>query len=108
MNKVVRIAMVAGEPSGDMLAASLISALKRHLPDAEFFGIGGPKMEGQGFDAWWPMGELSVMGFVDALKNYRQIAGIRRQLKQRLLAPSPRISLSVSMRRISILALKLT
>jgi lipid-A-disaccharide synthase len=95
MGNVVRIAMVAGEPSGDMLASHLISALKKHLPDAEFYGIGGPKMQAQGFDAWWPMDALSVMGFVDALKNYREIAGIRRQLKKRLLAERPNIFIGV-------------
>ena len=50
----VRIAMVAGEASGDLLASHLIAAIKSHLPEATFCGIGGPKMIGQGFDAWWP------------------------------------------------------
>ena len=69
MGRAVRIAMVAGEPSGDLLASHLIAALKERLPDAVFFGIGGPRMESQGFVAWWPMEKLSVMGYVDALKN---------------------------------------
>lgn len=95
MGTGVRIAMVAGEPSGDMLAAHLIAALKKHLPDATFYGIGGPRMQAQGFDAWWPMDALSVMGFVDALKNYREISGIRRQLKKRLLKEPPEIFIGV-------------
>ena len=95
MAGVVRIAMVAGEPSGDLLASHLIAALKAKLPDAVFFGIGGPKMQGQGFDAWWPMEALSVMGYVDALKNYREISGIRRQLKKRLLDQRPDIFIGV-------------
>lgn len=95
MGTGVRIAMVAGEPSGDMLAAHLIAALKKHLPDATFYGIGGPRMQAQGFDAWWPMDALSVMGFVDALKNYREISGIRRQLKKRLLKEPPDIFIGV-------------
>lgn len=87
--------MVAGEPSGDLLASHLIAALKAKLPNAVFFGIGGPKMQGQGFDAWWPMESLSVMGYVDALKNYREISGIRRQLKKRLLDQRPDIFIGV-------------
>ena len=95
MGRAVRIAMVAGEPSGDLLASHLIAALKERLPDAVFFGIGGPRMEAQGFDAWWSMEKLSVMGYVDALKNYREISGIRRQLKKRLLDIQPDIFIGV-------------
>ena len=95
MGKAVRIAVVAGEASGDLLASHLIAALKQHLPDAVFYGIGGPKMQGQGFDAWWPMEKLSVMGYWDALKHYREIAGIRRQLKKRLLELRPDVFIGV-------------
>ncbi len=87
--------MVAGEASGDLLASHLIAALKQHLPDAVFYGIGGPKMQAQGFDSWWPMDKLSVMGYWDALKHYREIAGIRRQLKKRLLDLKPDIFIGV-------------
>ncbi|HEX5675983.1 MAG TPA: lipid-A-disaccharide synthase [Azonexus sp.] len=95
MGNVVRIAMVAGEASGDLLASLLIGALKTKLPDVVFYGIGGPRMQAQGFDAWWPIDKLSVMGYVDALKNYREIAGIRRQLKKRLLEMRPDIFIGV-------------
>jgi lipid-A-disaccharide synthase len=95
MGKVVRIAMVAGEASGDLLAAHLMAALKKRLPEAIFFGIGGPGMEGKGFDAWWPMEKLSVMGYVDALKHLREISGIRRQLKKRLLEMRPDVFIGV-------------
>ncbi|MCH2219036.1 MAG: lipid-A-disaccharide synthase [Dechloromonas sp.] len=95
MGKAVRIAVVAGEASGDLLASHLIGALKKHLPDAVFYGIGGPKMQAQGFDAWWPMDKLSVMGYWDALKHYREIAGIRRQLKKRLLELRPDVFIGV-------------
>lgn len=87
--------MVAGEASGDLLGSHLIAALKTHLPDAVFYGIGGPKMQGQGFDSWWPMEKLSVMGYWDALKHYREIAGIRRQLKRRLLDLKPDIFIGI-------------
>jgi lipid-A-disaccharide synthase len=95
MGSVVRIAMVAGEASGDLLASHLIAALKAKLPDAVFYGIGGPRMEAQGFDAWWPMEKLAVMGYVDALKHYREISGIRRRLKKRLLELRPDIFIGV-------------
>ena len=95
MGKPVRIALVAGEASGDLLASHLIAALKQRLPDARFYGIGGPKMEGQGFDAWWPQEKLAVMGYWDALKHYREIAGIRRQLKKRLLEQRPDVFIGV-------------
>jgi len=95
MGTVVRIAVVAGEASGDLLASLLIGALKKKLPDSIFYGIGGPKMQAQGFDAWWPIDKLSVMGYIDALKNYREIAGIRRQLKKRLLELRPDIFIGV-------------
>ncbi|MCL2346315.1 MAG: lipid-A-disaccharide synthase [Desulfobulbus sp.] len=93
--KTVRIAMVAGEASGDLLASHLIAALKERLPAVEFFGIGGPKMQAQGFDAWWPLEKLSVMGYFDALRNFREIAGIRRRLKKRLLDQRPDIFIGV-------------
>lgn len=95
MRSEVRIALVAGEASGDMLASHLMAALKARLPGATFVGIGGPRMEAEGLQAWWPMDALSVMGFVDALKHYREISGIRRQLKQRLLADKPDIFIGV-------------
>lgn len=87
--------MVAGEASGDLLGSHLIAALKTHLPDTVFYGIGGPKMQGQGLDSWWPMDKLSVMGYWDALKHYREIAGIRRQLRRRLLDLKPDIFIGI-------------
>jgi lipid-A-disaccharide synthase len=95
MGKAVRVALVAGEASGDFLGAHLIAALRSRLPDAVFLGIGGPAMEGQGFDAWWPMDKLSVMGYVDALKHAREITGIRRQLKRRLLDLKPDVFIGI-------------
>lgn len=81
-----RIAMVAGEPSGDLLASHLIRALRRHLPDAEFYGIGGPRMEAMGFRSHWSYERLAVHGFTDALKRYRELSGIRRKLLEMMLS----------------------
>ena len=91
----MRIALVAGEASGDLLGGHLIAALQQHLPGAVFYGIGGPRMQAQGMDCWWPMGKLSVMGYWDALKHYREISGIRRQLKKRLLELRPDIFIGI-------------
>lgn len=93
--KPVRIAMVAGEASGDLLASHLISALKARLPEAQFFGIGGPKMSAQGFDAWWPAETLAVRGYVEVLRHCRSIASVRNQLKKRLLADPPDVFIGV-------------
>ena len=92
---VVRIAMVAGEASGDLLASHLIKALKARIPNACFYGIGGPKMQGQGFDAWYSLEKLAVRGYVEVLKHYREISGIRGDLKKRLLADPPDVFIGV-------------
>lgn len=81
--------MVAGEASGDLLASHLIRAIKRHLPDAEFFGIGGPKMQAEGFDVRWPCELLAVHGYVDALKRYRELSGIRKTLLSQIRRERP-------------------
>jgi lipid-A-disaccharide synthase len=91
----MRVAMVAGEASGDLLAAHLISALKRHLPSAQFVGIGGPKMQREGFDAWWPAEKLAVRGYAEVLRHYREITGVRRQLLSRLLDQRPDVFIGV-------------
>ncbi|MBL8399135.1 MAG: lipid-A-disaccharide synthase [Candidatus Accumulibacter sp.] len=87
--RTVRIAMVAGEASGDLLASQLLAALRVRLPNAVCYGIGGPQMSGQGFDAWYPLEKLAVRGYIEVLRHYREIAGIRRELKRRLLAEPP-------------------
>ena len=81
--------MVAGEASGDLLASHLIEALKLHLPDASFFGIGGPKMQAAGMDAWWPAEKLAVRGYAEVLRHYGEISRIRRALLKKLLADPP-------------------
>lgn len=90
-----RVALVAGEASGDLLASHLIAALKAKLPSAEFYGIGGPKMQAQGFNAWHPLEKLAVRGYVEVLKHYREISAIRRDLKRRLLADPPDVFIAV-------------
>lgn len=91
----VRIAMVAGEASGDLLAAHLIPALRERLPGVSFMGIGGPKMQREGFDAWWPSEKLAVRGYAEVLRHYREITGIRSKLIHRLLAERPDVFIGV-------------
>jgi lipid-A-disaccharide synthase len=90
-----RMGMVAGEASGDLLAGLLLGGLKQRFAGLQSFGIGGPKMAAQGFDAWWPHHKLSVFGFVDALRHYRELSGIRDQLGDRLLADKPDVFVGV-------------
>lgn len=89
MERQVRVAMVAGEASGDLIAAPLIEALKARLPAARFFGIGGPKMQAAGFDSWFDMETLAVRGYVEAARSIPRILSIRGQLKSRLLDDPP-------------------
>ena len=89
------MAMVAGESSGDLLAGLLLDGLKTQWPDLQPFGIGGPHMARKGFDAWWPSDKLAVRGYVEVLRHYREIVGIRSQLKTRLLANRPDIFIGV-------------
>src|SRR5438552_532520 len=84
-----RLAMVAGEASGDLLAALLLGGLKTRWPALRAFGIGGPRMSAHGFDAWWPHDRLAVRGYVEVLRHYREIAGIRNALGERLLRERP-------------------
>jgi lipid-A-disaccharide synthase len=92
----LRVAMVAGEPSGDLLAAALLDGLKGRLPaGTHFAGIGGPRMRAAGFDAHWPMDKLTVRGYVEALRHIPEILGIRNELKRQLLAEPPSVFVGV-------------
>jgi lipid-A-disaccharide synthase len=85
----LQFALVAGEASGDLLAAHLLAGLKQRWPTLGASGIGGPKMAAQGFQAWWPSDKLAVRGYVEVLRHYREIAGIRDALALRLLKEPP-------------------
>jgi len=91
----MRMAMVAGETSGDLLAGLLIDGLKARWPAVDTFGIGGPQMQARGFSAWWPSDKLAVRGYVEVLRHYREIVGIRQQLKDRLFDQKPDVFLGV-------------
>ena len=84
---VSKLACVAGEPSGDLLAAPVLSALKQ-IPDTtnlEVYGIGGPRMQAEGLRSDWPMETLSVRGYVEAIKQLPAILKLRKELIANLL-----------------------
>jgi len=91
----LRLGMVAGETSGDLLASLLLQGLKQRWPALTAAGIGGPKMIALGFDAWWPAEKLSLFGYVDVLMNYRELVGIRNALGDRLIAEKPDVFVGV-------------
>ena len=93
--KAVRIAMVAGETSGDLLASHLILALKQKLPNAVFFGLGGPKMIEQGFQTRHSMEKLAVRGLIEVLKHFREIYALRKDLKNWFLSDPPDIFIGI-------------
>jgi lipid-A-disaccharide synthase len=95
MAKPLRVGMVAGEASGDLLAAHLIAALKARRPDIEFAGIGGPRMMAEGFESHFPMEKLSVRGYTEALRHYREIMGIRGRLVKGMLQDRPDLFIGV-------------
>jgi lipid-A-disaccharide synthase len=92
----LRVAMVAGEPSGDLLGAALLGGLTSRLPEGtRYYGIGGPRMIAHGFEAHWPMEKLTVRGYVEALRHIPEILGIRSDLKRQLLAERPHVFIGV-------------
>jgi lipid-A-disaccharide synthase len=89
------VAMVAGETSGDLLAGLLLDGLNSRWPTLRAVGIGGSEMARRGLEAWWPSDKLAVRGYVEVLRHYREIVGIRKQLKTRLLNERPDIFIGV-------------
>ena len=92
---VLRIALVAGEASGDQLGAGLIAELRLRFPDAEFAGIGGPGMRAAGLDAWHDSQELAVMGLAEVLAHLPRLLRLRRRLRKRLLAWKPDVFIGI-------------
>jgi lipid-A-disaccharide synthase len=90
----LRVGMVAGEASGDLLGAHLIAALKGRRK-IEFAGIGGPRMAQEGFESRFPMEKLSVRGYAELFGHYNEIMSIRRRLARQLLEARPDLFIGV-------------
>ena len=95
MKKKIMIGIVAGEASGDLLGSHLMAALKKARPDLSFVGIGGPRMQSDGMEILFPMEKLAVNGYVEVLRHYLEIAGIRRKLRKYFLTIRPDIFIGI-------------
>lgn len=91
----LKIGLIAGEASGDILGAGLIRALKLHFPDADFVGIGGDLMQSEGLSCWFPMEQLSIMGIVEVLKHLPGLFRLKRELLERFDAYQPDIFIGI-------------
>ncbi len=95
LQKRIVIGIVVGEASGDLLGSHLMAALKQERPELHFVGIGGPKMQAVGMEILFPMEKLAVRGYVEVLRHYREIVGIRRKLRTYFLANRPDLFIAV-------------
>ena len=91
----LRIALVAGEASGDILGSGLMRAIKARHPDAEFIGVGGPLMEAEGMVSYFPMERLSVMGLVEVLGRLKELLARRKLLIQTLIDEKPDVFIGI-------------
>jgi lipid-A-disaccharide synthase len=89
------IALIAGEDSGDQLGADLIDALRARFPGARFAGIGGPRMCARGFESWYDIRELSVMGFAEVVKHLPRLLRLRKALLERLFTAKPALTIGI-------------
>jgi lipid-A-disaccharide synthase len=98
----MRIALVAGEASGDTLGAALIDALRRRFPHAEFGGVAGPRMIAAGCDPWFHSEELAVMGLTEIMRHLPRLLRMRAQLQRRILEWRPDVFIGVDFKEFNL------
>lgn len=91
----LRVGLIAGEASGDLLGAGLIRAIRRRYPEAFFEGVAGPAMIESGCHAWWPSERLSVMGLAEVIRHLPDLLRLRRRLVRRFLANPPDVVVGI-------------
>ncbi len=91
----ILIGIVAGEASGDILGASLMEGIRQQFPNAEFIGVGGSRMQAQGLTSLFPMETLSVMGFIDVLKQLPSLLRARRSVVKTMLTQKPDVFVGI-------------
>jgi lipid-A-disaccharide synthase len=91
----LRVGLVAGEASGDTLGADLINALRRGAPDAQFFGVAGPKMQTAGCEAWEPAESLAVMGLFEIVRDLPRLLRLRTRMRTLFLAAKPDVFIGI-------------
>jgi lipid-A-disaccharide synthase len=91
----LRVALVAGEASGDILGAGLMQAMRLQCPDIQFVGVGGPRMEAQGLSSYFPMERLSVMGLVEVLGRLPELLARRKRLINSLIEQKPDVFIGI-------------
>jgi lipid-A-disaccharide synthase len=92
---MLRVGLVAGEASGDTLGADLIHALRRIEPDAEFFGVAGPKMQAAGCQVWEPAESFAVMGLFEVLRHLPRLLRLLSRIGARFLRARPDVFIGI-------------
>jgi lipid-A-disaccharide synthase len=91
----LRVGIVAGELSGDLLGAALITAIRAQVPNAQFFGVAGPKMSAAGCEAWATTDQLSVMGLAEVIRHIPRLLKLRTSLVERFRAARPHVFVGI-------------
>lgn len=95
MSDHIHIGIVVGEASGDILGAALMQELRKHFPDAEFSGVGGPRMLALGFHSYFPQDRLAVMGLIEPLKRLPELLRIRKFLREHFIKVPPAVFIGI-------------